>query len=67
MLYGNIVLILLATQLILGGSWFSKSSVGTSGAYMFADWMTKVFDPLMSRVAEKVMANMLKLNELQVC
>ena len=54
-----------ATQVILRGSWFGKNSVGTSGAYILADWKSKLFDPLMSRVAEKVMGNnMLKLEEL---
>ena len=41
-----------ATQIVLGGSWFSKSSVGTSGGYMIAHWRSKVLDPIMSRVAE---------------
>ena len=31
---------------------------------MLADWRTNVFDQLMSRVAEKVMGNMLKIDEL---
>ena len=53
-----------AIQVILGGSWFSKSSVETSGSYMLSEWRDKIFNPLMSRVAQKVMENMIKLNEL---
>ena len=54
-----------AIQVVLGGSWFSKSSVGTSGNYMLSEWKEKIFNPLVTRVAQKVMENMVKLNELQ--
>ena len=54
-----------ATQIVSGGSWFSKSSVGTSGGYMMADWRSKV-DPITTRIAEKVLANQLKLSEIHL-
>ena len=53
-----------AIQVVLGGSWFSKSSVGTSGNYMLSEWKENFFNPLVTRVAQKVMENMVKLNEL---
>ena len=53
-----------AIQVVLGGSWFSKSSIGTSGNYMLSEWKEKIFNPLVTRVAQKVMENMIKLNEL---
>ena len=30
-----------AINVILGGSWFSKSTIGTSGNYLMADWREK--------------------------
>ena len=39
-----------ATQVVLGGLWFSQSSVGTSGSYMLSEWRDKICNPLMSRV-----------------
>ena len=53
-----------AIQVVLGGSWFSKSSVGTSGNYMLSEWKEKIFNPLVTRVAQKGMEDMIKLNEL---
>ena len=53
-----------AIQVIFGGSRFSKSSVGTSGSCMLSEWRDKIFNPLVTRVAQKVMENMIKLNEL---
>ena len=53
-----------AIQVVFGGSWFSKSSVGTSGNYKLSEWKEKIFNPLVTRVAQKVMENMVKLNEL---
>ena len=50
-----------AIQVILGGSWLSKSSVGTSGS---RSWRNRIFNPLVTTVAQKVMENMIKLNEL---
>ena len=45
-----------AIQVIFGGSRFSKSSVGTSGSCMLSEWRDKIFNPLVTRVAQKVMA-----------
>ena len=53
-----------AIQVVLGGSWFSKSSIRTSGNYLLSEWKEKIFNPLVTRVAQKVMENMIKLNEL---
>ena len=53
-----------AMNVVLGGSWFSKSSVGTSGNYMLEEWKEKIFKPLVTEVAQKVLKNMEKLNEL---
>ena len=77
MMCENMIILLMATclhptsatqsaiQVILGGLWFSKISVGTSGSYMLSEWREKIFNQLMSRVAQKVMENMIRLNELQ--
>ena len=53
-----------AIQVVLGGSWFSISSVGTSGSYMLSEWKDKIFNPLVTRVAQKVMENVVRLNKL---
>ena len=53
-----------AIQVVLGGSWFSKSSVGTSGNYVLSECKEKILNPLVKRVAQKVLENMEKLNEL---
>ena len=51
-------------NVVLGGSLFSKSSVGTSGNYMLSEWKEKIFNPLITRVAQKVLENIEKLKEL---
>ena len=53
-----------AINVVLGGSWVSKSSIGTSGNYMLSEWKEKIFNPLVTRVAQKVLENMEKLKEL---
>ena len=53
-----------AINVVLVGVWFSKSSIGTSGNYMLSEWKEKIFNPLVTRVAQKVLENMEKLNEL---
>ena len=53
-----------AINVVLGGSWFSKSSIGTSENYKLSTWKEKIFNPLFIRVAQKVLENMEKLKEL---
>ena len=53
-----------AVNIILGGSWFSKSTIGTSGNYLMADWREKIFIPLVTRMAQKVLENMQTVNDL---
>ena len=51
-------------NVILGGSWFSKSTIGTSGNYLMADWREKIFTPLVTRMAQKVLENMQTVKDL---
>ena len=53
-----------AINVVLGGSWFSKSSIGTSGNYMLSEWNEKIFNPLVTRMAQKVLENMETLKDL---
>ena len=53
-----------AINVVLGGSWFSKSSIGTSGNYMLSEWKEKIFNPLVTRMAQKVLENMETLKDL---
>ena len=53
-----------AINVVLGGSWFSKSSIGTSGNYMLSEWKEKFFNPLITRMAQKVLENMETVKDL---
>ena len=53
-----------AVNVILGGSWFSKSTIGTSENYLMADWREKIFIPLVTRMAQKVLENMQTVKDL---
>ena len=53
------------TQIVLGGSWFSKTNLGTSNGYMMSEWSEKVLNPIIMRIAEKILANQLKMAEMQ--
>ena len=35
-----------ATKVILGGEWFSTTTMGESGGYLMSDFKTKVFEPI---------------------
>ena len=51
----------LAVQIVLGGSWFSKTNLGTSNGYMMSEPREKLIDPITTRIAEKIFANREKL------
>ena len=53
-----------AINVVLGGAWFSKSTIGTSGNYLMADWREKIFTPLVTRMAQKVLENMQTVKDL---
>ena len=40
-----------AVQIVLGGSWFSKSNLGTSSGYMMSEMREKAFDSRTTRIA----------------
>ena len=53
-----------AVQIILGGSWLSKISLGESGRYLLSSFKEKIFEPLMQRVAERIYQNEMAMRTL---
>ena len=54
-----------ATQLILGGSWFTESDTGESGGYLMQDFREKVLNPLIHRIANHIYENHDKINSME--
>ena len=46
-----------ATQVILGGTWFSESDTGESNGYLMNDFREKVLNPLIRRIASHIYEN----------
>ena len=44
-------------QVVLGGNWFSTNKLGESGGYLMSDFKSKIFEPLVNRVAQKIFEN----------
>ena len=54
-----------ATQLILGGSWFTESDTGESNGYLMNDFREKVLNPLIHRIASHIYENHDKINNME--
>ena len=46
-----------AVQLVIGGSWFSKTSLGESGGYLLSNWKEKVFKSIVNQMADEIYQN----------
>ena len=46
-----------AVQVVLRGNWFSPNQLGESGGYLMSDFKSKIFEPLVNRVAQKIFEN----------
>ena len=44
-------------QVVLGGNWFFTDKQGESGGYLMSDFKSKIFEPLVNRVAQKIFEN----------
>ena len=44
-------------QVVLGGNWFSTNKLGESAGYLMSDFKSKIFEPLVNRVAQKIFEN----------
>ena len=42
---------------MLGGNWFSTNKLGESAGYLMSDFKSKIFEPLVNRVAQKIFEN----------
>ena len=53
-----------AVQIILGGSWFSSTSLGESSGYLSTSFKEKIFEPLMGRIVERIYQNEMEMRTL---
>ena len=53
-----------ATRVILGGEWFRETQTGEENVYLMADFKSKVFDPIVQRIAKHVYENGASLDKL---
>ena len=54
-----------ATQVILGGSWFTESDMGESNGYLMNDFREKVLNPLIHRIASHIYENHDKITSME--
>ena len=54
-----------ATQVVLGGQWFSETETGEKNGYLMSEFKERVFDPIVTRIATHVYENASSLNTLE--